>query len=296
MSQRGYNLNRMSHFIAAVEEGNMTRAAARLGLSKAVISKQLLLLEDEIGVSLLLRNSRHLSMTQAGLAFYEQAKTALDLANEAFEDAAGDAKTPRGTIRVTAPVDYGMIYLANFVARFQAKFPDVFVDIKLSDERIDPMEGRFDISIRVGWLEDSSNIARKIATFHEIAVCAANSPIAKQATHPNDLADTPAIINSAFRRPTKWTFNRGKEKVDIVPKEAIRMNIAPAILNAILSSTSVGVLPDFVVTNEIKNGTIVQVLPDWSLREGGIYAVFPATKFRLYAVRQFTEMLIAFHR
>lgn len=296
MIAQRYNLNRLGYFAAAVEQGTITAAAAHLGLSKAVVSKQLQLLEDDIGVSLLSRNSRHLRLTQAGETFYAQARIALDQAATAFDTAARGARDPSGTIRVTSPVDYGMLYLAPFVADFIQTHPAIRIELVLSDDRFDPVKDRFDIAIRVGWLEDSSNKAKKLGAFREMVVCAADAPIAKVAARPSDLNNAPAISNAALEDALHWKFRRGNEVETATPNDVVRMNISLAIRDAMLGGTAIAKLPDFVVTKDIASGAAVQLLPDWTLREGGIFAVFPQAKFRTLAVETFTEAVIKRHR
>ena len=132
-----FNLNRLSYFVATIEAGTITRAAESLGVSKAVVSKQLQLLEHEVGTALLLRNTRKLRPTEAGLVFYESAKGALTQAANAFEQVQERDKQPRGRLRVACPVDYGVSHVAPFAARFQEIYPNVEVELSMSDETVD---------------------------------------------------------------------------------------------------------------------------------------------------------------
>ena len=149
------NLNRLAYFVAIAEEGTITAAAARLRVSKAVVSKQLQLLEDDLGSTLVLRNSRHFNLTETGETFYEAARAAVAQAKDAFHLVRRGRDDPSGELRVTAPLEFGVGYVAPAVAAFSLLYPALRIDLTLSDTRFDPVEARFDIAFRVGWLEDS---------------------------------------------------------------------------------------------------------------------------------------------
>ncbi|MEO0923490.1 MAG: LysR family transcriptional regulator, partial [Pseudomonadota bacterium] len=159
------NLNRLAYFVAIAEEGTITAAAARLRVSKAVVSKQLQLLEDDLGSTLVLRNSRHFNLTETGETFYEAARAAVAQAKDAFHLVRKGRDEPSGELRVTAPLEFGVEYVAPAIAEFSLLYPSLTIDLTLSDTRFDPVEARFDIAFRVGWLEDSSNTARKLTGF-----------------------------------------------------------------------------------------------------------------------------------
>lgn len=293
---RRNNLNRLAHFAAIIEEGSITAAADRLGISKAVVSKQLILLERELGVSLVVRNSRHLLPTDAGLLFYEKCKGALEQANEAFDVVASGRLTVQGTIRLTAPVDYGIMHLAPLVAEFARTYPDVRVDLKLSDERLDPVAQSYDLAVRVGWLEDSENVARKLADFTEVVVCSRSLVSDGEPGHPRELANLPFIANTALARPCNWTFQKGEETCNVELQPSVSMNVGPGIREVVTAAGGFAIAPEFIVEKDLAEGRLLRLLPDWSLRTGGIYLVFPPIKYRPYAVQTFADMLVRSYR
>lgn len=286
------NLNRMSYFTAVVEAGSITGAANALGISKAVVSKQVLLLEEEIGTALLHRNTRHLHPTDAGLRFYEQAKAALSLAEEAFTTATSGKATPEGRFRLTAPLDYGTLHLAPLAAQFVQSHPAVSFDLHLTDERLDPVEHQFDLSIRAGWLDDSANHMRKVGEVTEWLVGAPGIKV----HHPRDLETLPFVANAAFKHPTQWRFTRGQDQVDVTGQAALRLNATPAIVEAVGAGGCVSVLPDFLCYDAVAQGRLVRLLPDWALRTAGIYAVTPPTRHKPLAIRRFIDMVAAYHK
>ncbi|MEM9279765.1 MAG: LysR family transcriptional regulator, partial [Pseudomonadota bacterium] len=157
-----HNLNRLAYFVATIDAGTITGAAEALGISKAVVSKQLQLLEDELRTPLLLRNTRRLQPTEAGLVFYEDARSALTHAENAYERIQERDNKPKGRLRITAPVDYGVSRIAPFLARFREAYPEVSVDLQLTDAQIDIIEERCDLAFRIGWLKDSTHLSRKL--------------------------------------------------------------------------------------------------------------------------------------
>ena len=285
-----YNLNRLAYFVATVETGTITAAAHQLGISKAVVSKQLQILEQEIGTPLLLRNTRHLRPTDAGYAFFEDAKTALIQANNAYERVLDRDQRPKGRLRVTAPVDYGVSHVAPFVARFQAAFPDVTVDLFLNDMRVDLIEERYDVGFRIGWLKDSSNRAKKLRDFEEVAVCTPHTAQRIGAQSPEDLTQVPFVLSHALSGQRDWTFRMGDTEQTIAVNGIMQINITLAIRAYLMDGYAFSVLPDFMVEDDLARGDLVPVLPDWSMRKGGVYTVTPPGQVRSNALKRFLEM------
>lgn len=290
-----HNLNRVSYFVAVVEEGTMTAAATRLEVSKAVVSKQLQRLEEDLGVGLLVRNTRRLRLTDAGQRFYEHGKAALAEAHAAFEAVADTDGVPSGVLRMTSPVDYGEVYVAPLVARYQQMYPRTSVELMLSDAQFDLIEHRYDLSFRVGWLEDSTNRSRKLRGFTEVVVCRPEFAEALRVRDPRDLAALPFVANAALGNANRWTFKKGRASRRVELRAAISMNVTSAVRQALRSASCFAIQPDFLVSPEIERGALVQLLPDWSLRSGGVYAVVPPGRARSRTVEAFLQMAYEIH-
>lgn len=286
-----YNLNRLAYFVATVEEGTITAAAERLGLSKAVVSKQLQLLEEDVGVALLQRSTRHMQPTDAGNIFFNKSQVVLSQANEAFEAALERGQVPSGRVRVTAPVGFGVTYIAPLVAQFCERFPRVNIELVLNDEPLDIVENRYDIAFRVGWLKESSNICQKIKDFGELVVCSPQTLSQFEIECPEDLVKLPHIASRAFAAPTKWVFKRGKIIRTVELHVAMSANITLAVLESTIAGTCFAILPDYVAANDIKSGRLVRMLPEWSLRTGGVYTVCPPNRLQASAVREFLHLI-----
>lgn len=286
------NLNRLEYFVAIVEAGTITGAADRMRISKAVVSKQLRLLEEELGETLVIRNSRHMKVTETGQSFYEAARASVAQAEEAYAMISQGRTEPSGSLSITAPLDLGVSYVAPVVADFRAAYPQVTVHLTLSDARLDPVEARFDIAYRVGWLTDSSNVASKLAEFEQIVVAAPE--LIKQfgnLENPGDLTALPFIEHRALSNPCRWNFSQSSdEPVQVEMTPALSADVTPAIKALILQGAGISVLPEFFVRQELANGSLVRLIPDWSLRAGGIYSVYPPTQFRSSATKIFANI------
>lgn len=285
------NLNRLAYFVAIAEEGTITAAATRLRVSKAVVSKQLQLLEDDLGSTLVLRNSRHFSLTETGENFYEAARAAVAQAKDAFHLVRKGRDEPSGELRVTAPMEFGVGYVAPAVAEFSLLYPALKIDLTLSDARFDPVEARFDIAFRVGWLEDSSNTARKLTGFSQFMVAAPS--IIETFGMPqtlDELARLPFIENRALKTPSKLTFSdkRGLSR-DMTFQPSVSGDTTQAVLSVVKAGGGIANMPDFIVFDALRTRELVDALPGFALPSGTISAVFPPTPYRSAATRRFTE-------
>lgn len=287
---RRFNFNRLTHFVAIIDAGTITGAAARLGISKAVVSKQLQLLEDDVGTPLLIRNTRHLQPTAAGRVFYKDAKAALTRAHSAYARVQDQDNKPKGVLRITAPVDIGITYLAPFAARFQTLYPDVSFEISLTDSLVDIIEDSFDLAFRIGWLSDSANLAKKLGEFEEIAICSPQTYSKLKIAAPKDLETIPFLRSQAFLNKSDWTFKKGNKSQTITTQNCTDLNITLALKAYVTDGFCYTIIPDFLVRDELKLGTLIRLLPQWNLRKGGIYTLTPPNRIRSNALQQFLEM------
>lgn len=289
------NLNRLSYFAAVVDTGSFTRAAERLGITKAVVSQQVALLEKELQTDLLVRTTRSVQPTEAGRRFHARCLSILREAEDAYDELAQTAVEPSGTLRITAPHDYGTAVVAAVAAAFIDRYPHCGVELSLSDETVDLVAGGMDLAIRVGWLVDSNLLARKIAAFDQLVVAAPEFLDRNQPPqHPSDLERMPFLAHKALQEPAHWRFTRSGEdpyKAQMQIKGAVDTTLG--VLAMVKAQAGFSILPEFVVAEDIQSGTLRHVLPDWQLRAGGIFAVYPATRFRPIKVSAFVDMLIA---
>lgn len=287
------NLNRLAYFAAVVDTGSFTRAAERLGITKAVVSQQVARLEKELGTTLLIRTTRRVHPTEAGQLFHARCLLILREAADAIDELAEATAEPKGTLRLTAPYDYGTSVVVPVVTAFSARFPACRVELMLSDQTLDLSSGKLDLAVRVGWLKDSNLHARRIGTFRQVLVGGRElaSKIAK-AKAPEDVATLPFVANTALPDPLQWRFARGAtEHRTIRAQSSIAIDSTPAVLRAVEAGAGLSVLPDFLVAEHIASGHLIQALPQWRLPSGGIYAVYPPSRFRSPKVAAFADML-----
>jgi DNA-binding transcriptional LysR family regulator len=287
------SLKRLAYFAAVVECGSFTAAAERLGITKAVVSQQVARLERDFHTTLLTRTTRKVLPTAAGTAFYQRCAVVLRDAGEAFDELAQVSSEPSGTLRLTAPLDYGIAAVVPVIAEFIRRYPRCKVDAVFSDQALDLASARVELAIRVGWLTKLDLQARKIGTFGQVLVAAGSwRRRVARLREPADIASLPFIANSALRDPAHWTFTRAEaERRRVAVQSSVSIDTTLAVREAVLRGAGLSVLPDYAVTEYLARGDLVRVLPDWSLPSGGIHAVFPAARFRPAKVRAFVELL-----
>jgi DNA-binding transcriptional LysR family regulator len=287
------NLRRLIYFASVVETGSFTSAADRLGITKAVVSQQVARLEKELRASLLVRTTRKVQTTEAGQKFYQRCALILRDAESAFDELSERAEDPSGTLRLTAPFDYGVGVVVPTIAAFTKRHPACKVDAVLTDQTVDMMAGGIELAIRVGWLADTTAQARKIGDFRQLLV--ASPAVAREArriTQPRDLVQLPFVANTALREHSKWTFSsNAKERQVVKLRGSIFLDATLAVREAALQGAGLCVMPDFTVAEDLATGRLIEILPRWRLPSGGIHAVFPAARFRPAKVRAFVELL-----
>jgi DNA-binding transcriptional LysR family regulator len=287
------NLRRLTYFVSVVETGSFTAAAERLGITKAVVSQQVARLESEFRTSLLVRTTRKVQPTETGQAFYLRCAMILREAEDAFEELTEGSTEPSGTLRLTAPFDYGVGMVVPVIAAFMQRYPACKVDAILSDQTLNIMSGNIELAIRVGWLTQTGLQARKIGTFRQLLVASPTmAPQVARLARPADIAKLPFVANTAVRDHLRWNFSLNEiEREDVTVQGSVFLDATLAVRAAVCQGMGLSVLPDFAVEDDLAGGRLIQVLPQWRLPSGGIHAVFPAARFRPAKVRAFVELL-----
>lgn len=271
------NLNRLAVFVAVVRAGSFTAAAEQLGLTKAMASQHVARLEKELGVTLLVRSTRRMALTEAGAIFHTDCVRILGDAEAAIERVGKSRETPVGTLRITAASDHGPAVVAPALAGFMQRHPQLKVDFEVSDHIADPIAERFDVSVRIGWLRDSTLHAARLSAFRQCPV-ASPAYLAAQGTprRPDDLARHRWIALSVLSSPLRWTFTASGGARRTVRMSAVaQVNNTLAAYALVLAGAGVSVLPDYLVEAAIGDGRLVPLLRGYRLPNGGIYAVYP---------------------
>jgi len=281
-------------FATVASAGSFARAGKDLGLSKASISKAVSRLEHRLKVQLFYRTTRRLSLTEAGRDMLQRAEQIL-LSGEAAESAAlAHSQVPSGRVRMALPMSFGLKELSPLLPQLLAQYPELSLDLHLSDETIDLLDGGFDLALRIGALADSTLRTRRICEIRRMVV---GSPgYFQREGRPEDptaLADHSCLDYSYLPGSGRWDFrNAAGEEVSVRPKGPIRANNAEALTPALLAGLGVAVQPEFVVWRELAEGTLVEVLSDWSLPVIALNIVAPPGALRPPRVQAVIDFLV----
>ena len=288
------DLNRIAAFVQVVHEGTFTGAARTLGLPKSSVSRNVSQLEHELGIRLLHRTTRKIRLTDAGVAFYERAGKALSDIDEATVAASNLQTVPSGTVRVTAPVDFGVWALAPLVTRFVRKHPTIHVDLSLTGRVVDLAAEGFDLALRAGPLRDSMLVVRKVGVL-ETGLYASRG-YAERCGVPKtveELAEHTCVLFRSDGPRSTWHLSRpdGAEAVAEV-KGSMNADDLTFVRKATLGGAGIGLIPVFLCEREEAGGKLVRVLPGWRLTSSVVHLVYPSARFVPQRVVLFREFLL----
>lgn len=286
-------LGSMRAFVAVVEAGGFSEAARRVGVSKALMSKQVAQLEDDLGVRLLHRTTRRVSATSSGQAYFEQCRPLLSELDELDASMHSNTSEPSGELRVTAPMSFAELHLMSAVVEFSRRHPKVRLNLVLSDRFVDLVEERIDVAIRIGELEDSSLVARRIGST-SMLVCASPGYLARHGKpeRPEQLAQHACVVDSNHPAGTRWEFGTGESAVTVDVPTRILVNSARAVRELVLADQGIGYLPSFAVSDDIAAGKLKHLFPGLKAEPLGIFALYPHRRHLSAKVRRFVETAI----
>jgi DNA-binding transcriptional LysR family regulator len=283
----------MRIFVATVDARNFTAAASRLSLSKQFVSRRVMALEEALGVQLLIRNTRKLAVTELGQEFYERARRILGEVEDAEQAMSLRRAGPRGLLRVSAPMSFGMMHLSPLVAMFLRENGDVRFDMELSDRTVDVVGEGFDMAIRIGVLPDSTLVAQKLVDVRMVACCSPGYARRR---------GTPAVPAELARHACLLYGHGGAISWDFVVDGAVqgvevhgplRANNGDLIRDAAVAGLGIVRLPDFIVADALRSGQLVPVLEDFLPGATSVYAVYPQHRQSSVTIRAFVEFLRA---
>ena len=287
-------LTRMRAFISVVENEGFSAAARKTGRSKALLSKYVRELEDELGALLINRTTRQIALTAAGEVYLSRASAILadlESLNEEAREATGEAK---GTIRVSAARTFGDAELGLSLVDFAKEHPDIGLDIHLDDSFVNLVEEGFDVAIRMTRLADSAMIARRLASL-DFAIVASPELLQRlgRPNHPSQIAGYPAVIDSNSRMFSNWVFRdpQTRETIPVTVSGQFTANSPVTVRAAAIAGLGLALSPTFVVRRDLESGRLVTVLDDYMPSEAGIYAVFPHRRHLPARVRLFVDYL-----
>jgi DNA-binding transcriptional LysR family regulator len=288
------HISRVGVFLEVAKNESFAGAARALGLTGPAISKQVQSLEDQLGVKLLSRTTRHVALTEEGVIYFDKARKALEDLDEAEQQIQELKACPTGKLKVNAPMSFGTQFLTRPIAAFAEQYPEVELEIDFSDRRADIVAEGFDVVIRIGLLEDSTLIARKLAPC-PIILCAGKKLIKKYGLPESaeQLSTYPGIVYNKHAQKEEWRYRNSNDKVvSQTLNRNFAANTAEMLLEACLRGLGIALLPAFSADSYLKSGELVELFPDYpSYPEPGIYAMYPQNRYLSTRTRLFIDWL-----
>jgi DNA-binding transcriptional LysR family regulator len=282
----------MRTFVAVVDAGSFVQAADALEISKAAVSRHVADLEQRLGVRLLQRTTRKLSLTEEGRAFHARCKSLLGELEDAEAEITSKSLEASGLVKINVPVSFGLLHLAPLWPAFMAKHPKVTLDVTLSDRIVDLVDEGYDMAVRIARLPSSSLVSRKLASTRLI-LCASPTYLKghPKPKHPSELADHPVLSYSLLVMGEQWEFEGPEGKLNVAINPVLKTNSGDTCRAAALGHQGVILQPSFIVGDDLRKGTLVELMPKYRSLEYGIYAIYPGRRFVSPKVRVVIDYL-----
>jgi DNA-binding transcriptional LysR family regulator len=278
----------MEAFVLVVDSGSFSAAARRLNVGQPAISKTVAQLEDRLGVKLLVRSTRGLTPTEAGLNFYERARRSIEEADEADLAARGAGHGLSGKLRVCAAVTFARIHLMPRLPEFLARHPDLEMEVVLDDRNIDLVQEGIDVALRMGRLTDTALTARKIASTRNAVIgTAAYFERTGEPKAPGDLIAHEAVIYNQRGGGAVWTFHRDGAELAITVKGRLHVTAAEGVRAVVLADIGIAIASEWMFAPELAAGTVRAVLQNWTLPSMDLWAVYPTGRTATTKARTF---------
>ncbi len=284
----------MRVFTAVIDAGSFVAAAEALGMSKAAVSRYVSDLERRLGVRLMHRTTRRLSLTAEGEVFLARSREILASIEESEAEVSTRSHTASGLLKVSVPVSFGIRHLAPLWCEFMQAHPRVTLDVQLADRIMDLVDEGFDLAVRIARLPDSSLVSRKLASTR-LVLSASPEYLRRRGTpgHPGELAEHDVVGYSLLAMSDQWRFTGPQGPVTVKVRPHLWSNNGDTCVAACVRGAGIQLQPTFLIESELASGQLVEVLPQYRSMELGIYAVYPTRKFVLPKVRALVEFLSA---
>jgi DNA-binding transcriptional LysR family regulator len=281
----------MQLFVRIVESGSFSAVARELGMIQPTVSKQMTALEEKLGVRLLNRTTRRLSMTDAGREYYERCQRILDEVQEMETEVAGLQNRPSGTLRVNTPVAFGNVHMLPLTLAFRRKNPGVAIDLSLDDRYVDLVQEGFDVAIRFGELGDSQLVARHVGSSASVCVASpAYLSVHGTPKTPSELREHECITYS-YLFSNEWPFDGPDGLQSIKVHGDFRANSGMTIRSAALEGAGIASIPAFLIREDIETGRLVQLLSQFASAPIRISAVYPSARLLSRKVKLFVDFI-----
>jgi DNA-binding transcriptional LysR family regulator len=286
-------LSDISVFVCVVKLKSFTAAAQKLDTSKSVISKYVSRLEERLGVKLLIRTTRRLTLTEIGRVYYDGVCNGLDKIGEAEQSVSVLQGTPRGRLKINAPLSFGILHISPLLSDFLEIYPEVQIDLNFDDHKINMLENGFDLTLRITKQLEGNLFARRLAPCRHVIV-ASPSYLKRygQLKQPEDLVAHKVITYQYQESPREWEFESRNGNIKRVSvNSVVNMNNSLALREAALAGAGICRMPTFLAGEEIKAGRLIRLLPSQNLLELSIYLLFPERKNMAPKTRAFIDFM-----
>ncbi len=286
-------LTSMKVFSTVVDVGSFAAASERLDMSRAMVSKHMAHLESHLGTRLLNRTTRRLSLTESGSAYFERCQVILNDLEEAELVATDLTMVPRGTLRLTAPLVFGVMHIAPHIADYLIIHPEAKLDFSLDDRHVDLVNDGYDLAIRIGNLPETGMIARKLTT-DSLVVCGSPDYFHRHGVPlvPEDLAQHNCMGYSYEVPANEWQFSGADGEHRVAINGTVRANNGDLLRVAALGGAGIVLQPRFLVGADLREGRLQAVLTEFNSRELGVYVVYPSRRYLPAKVRSFIDFLV----
>ena len=278
----------METFVRVVETGSFSAAARQLRVGQPAVSKSVAQLEEHLGVRLLIRSTRGLTPTEAGLGYLERARRALEEAAEAELAARGAGAGLKGRLRICAALTFARIHLIPMLPKFLAQNPELELEVVLDDRQIDLVQEGIDVALRMGRMADSSLTARRIARCKRLVLgTPAYFKNAGTPAMPSELSRHQAVVY--LREGSVWSFRRESTELAVTVQSRLRVTAAEGVRAAVLADAGIAIASEWMFSPELKTGAVHAVLTEWSLPALDLWAVLPTGRAATAKARAFVN-------
>lgn len=285
-------IEEITAFVNVVEYGGFTNAAEKLGIAKSSLSRRMSELEQRLGVQLLNRTTRKISLTRSGQQFFERSRQILTELEEAEQLVSEGQVELKGRIKMAVPLSFAMQHMAPLIVEFKRQYPDIELSVDLNDREIDLVEEGFDLAIRIGFMQDSTLIARRLGVI-KVVCCASPSylELHGEPQHPDQLPQHYGLYYSNSSAQRLWQFEVGGKSRPFLPINNLSANNGEFLASAAIEGLGVISSPTFIVYKSLRNGELVRILKSYPMPDTGIYAVFPPGRLIPVRVRALVDFL-----
>jgi DNA-binding transcriptional LysR family regulator len=283
----------MQTFVRVVEAGSFSAAAERMAVAKSVVSRRVQELEAHLGVRLLNRTTRRLSLTESGRHYYERILHIITEVEETELAITSEQAELRGELRIAVPLSFGLLHLMPLLNDFIAEHPALLLDLNLSDRQLNLIEEGVDLAIRIGRLADSTLVARRLAPIRFV-VCASPDYLQRfgEPRTPDELVDHQGLLYSNIPEGVQWSFSAGGRNRSVKVPTRLRANNGDALLQAAINGLGITVMPSFLGYNALAQGLLKPVLTDYPVQSEAIYAIYPSQRYLPRRVRALVDLLV----